>query len=190
MRNAFEFAPPNAQNHRIRGVQHAHGGPFMTPAPPPPMAAPLALLMAMAAILLAGCEPARPPPPLPPDAPAPSEIASALAQLPAPYSSGDYLAGRRVYLRCRGCHLIQKGAGARVGPNLHGIVGRASGQAAGFVYSPAMANAHRIWDAPTLDAFLANPRENLPGTRMGFIGLRNEAERRDVIAYLRVEGER
>lgn len=149
-----------------------------------------ALLAALGFFALSACEPARPPPPLPPDAPPPEVIAAALAQLPAPYSSGDYLAGRRVFLRCRGCHLIQKDAGDRVGPNLHGVYGRASGSEAGFAYSPAMLGANRVWDGPSLDAFLANPRENLPGTRMGFIGLRDAEERRDVIAYLRVESVR
>ena len=149
-----------------------------------------ALLAALGFLALIACEPARSPPPLPPDAPAPEVIAAALAELPAPYSSGDYLSGRRVFLRCRGCHLIKEGAGDRVGPNLYGVYGRAAGSEAGFAYSPAMLAASRVWDGPSLDAFLANPRGNLPGTRMGFIGLRDEKERRDLIAFLRVEGAR
>ncbi len=148
------------------------------------------LLAGCAALVLLACEPARPPPPLPLDSPAPAAISAAIAELPAPYSSGDYLKGRRVFLRCRGCHLIKEGAGDRVGPNLYGVYGRAAGSVAGFAYSPAMLNANRIWDAPTLDAFLTNPRVDLPGTRMGFIGLRTEAERRDLIAFLRVESAR
>lgn len=144
----------------------------------------------LALLVLPACEPAKPPAPLPPNSPAPEIIAAAIAQLPPPYASGDYLAGQRVFLRCRGCHLLQKGAGARVGPNLYGVYGRMSGQMTDFPYSPAMLGAHRVWDAPTLDAFLANPRENLPGTRMGFIGLREEQDRRNVIAFLRVESAR
>lgn len=149
-----------------------------------------AFLAALGFLVLSACEPARSPPPLPPDAPAPEVIAAALASLPVPYSSGDYLAGRRIFLRCRGCHLIQKDAGDRVGPNLHGVYGRPSGSEAGFAYSPAMLGAKRVWDAPSLDVFLTNPRESLPGTRMGFIGLRDVQERRDLIAYLRVESAR
>jgi hypothetical protein len=41
-----------------------------------------------------------------------------------------------------------------------------------------------VWSPENLDAFLANPREFMPGTKMTFPGLRAAEDRRDLIAYL------
>jgi cytochrome c len=67
------------------------------------------------------------------------------------------------------------------------VFGRATGSVAGFQYSPALSGAGIVWDAAHLDAWLADPRGYLPGNRMAFAGLRNEIQRRDLIAYLMVE---
>jgi cytochrome c len=42
-----------------------------------------------------------------------------------------------------------------------------------------------IWDAEHLDVYLANPRSLATGTRMGFDGIPEAADRADLIAYLR-----
>jgi cytochrome c len=110
-----------------------------------------------------------------------------IASLPAPYNEANYEAGRRVFAQCRSCHTIEAGAPHRVGPNLHGVFGREIGTAEGFNYSaPVQAEDFR-WDAERLDHWLANPQTFLPGNRMAFAGVRNELQRRDVIAYLMVE---
>ena len=41
------------------------------------------------------------------------------------------------------------------------------------------------WDEANLDAYLANPRKAVKGTRMAFAGLRKDSQRQDVIAYLK-----
>lgn len=120
---------------------------------------------------------------------APAEIEAAIAALPAPYSQADYSAGRRVFAQCRSCHTIDAGAPNRVGPNLHGVFGREVGSIEDFTYSQAVRDADFTWDAAQLDHWLANPQTFLPGNRMAFIGVRDETQRRDLIAYLMVESE-
>jgi cytochrome c len=123
-----------------------------------------------------------------PVAPGPSpEDAKILASLPAPYNEGDLANGRRQFAKCRSCHVIEKGGDNRVGPALHGIFGRTAGTAAGFAYSPALKGAGFVWDGGKLDQWLADPKGFLPGNRMTFVGLKQEKDRRDVIAYIKVE---
>jgi cytochrome c len=123
-----------------------------------------------------------------PAAPGPSpEDAKILASLPVPYNEGDLANGRRQFAKCRSCHVIEKGGDNRVGPALHGIFGRTTGTAAGFAYSPALKGAGFVWDGGKLDQWLADPKGFLPGNRMTFVGLKQEKDRRDVIAYIKVE---
>lgn len=116
-----------------------------------------------------------------------SEMQAAIAALPAPYNAANYEAGRRVFAQCRSCHVIEEGAPHRVGPNLHGVFGREIGTAAGFNYSQPVQDANFVWDADQLDHWLQNPQTFLPGNRMAFAGVRDETQRRDVIAYVMVE---
>src|SRR3546814_8143092 len=88
------------------------------------------------------------------------------------------------------CHAVGEDAKNKVGPQLNGVVGRAAGTVEGFKYSKAMAAAGAgglVWSAAALDAYLADPKGYIKGNRMSFAGLRKEAERADVIAYLRSE---
>ena len=123
-----------------------------------------------------------------PAAPGPSpEDAKILASLPVPYNEGDLANGRRQFAKCRSCHVIEKGGDNRVGPAVHGIFGRTAGTAAGFAYSPALKGAGFVWDGGKLDQWLADPKGFLPGNRMTFVGLKQEKDRRDVIAYIKVK---
>lgn len=116
-----------------------------------------------------------------------NEQQAIVAALPAPYNAANYEAGRRVFAQCRSCHVIQAGGSHRVGPNLHGVFGREIGTAEGFNYSQAVRDASFVWDADHLDHWLQNPQTFLPGNRMAFAGVRDETQRRDLIAYLMVE---
>jgi cytochrome c len=58
-----------------------------------------------------------------------------------------------------------------VGPTLFGVVGRKAGALEGYAFSDAMKNANRTWDEATLDAYLADPRKDIPGVKMIFAGL-------------------
>lgn len=86
--------------------------------------------------------------------------------------------------KCAICHATAVGTGHTVGPNLHGVAGRAIGQAEGFTYSAALAGAGSQWDDTRLDAFLAAPNKAMPGTAMPFQGLKSAAERRHLICFI------
>lgn len=99
-------------------------------------------------------------------------------------AAGDAVKGKAVFAQCAACHKTDKTGKHSIGPNLMGVVGRASGTAAGFNYSPAMKAAKRAWNDKALDAYLAAPATAIPGNRMPYAGLKNPADRQNVIAYL------
>lgn len=104
---------------------------------------------------------------------------------------GDAMRGKIVYRKCKACHTVDKGGPSRIGPNLHGVVGRRAGAVEEFKYSDALterAESGLVWDAENLDGYLHNPRKFLKGGTMMFSGLRKEQDRLDVIAYMREEG--
>lgn len=96
-------------------------------------------------------------------------------------------AGEGLWRQCRSCHTADNGGRNGTGPNLFGVVGRAAGTVDGFRYSNPMqqaADGGLVWTPEELDAFLADPRDYMRGTRMSFRGLRDEADRAAMIAYL------
>jgi cytochrome c len=104
----------------------------------------------------------------------------------AALAAPDALRGEQVYARCLACHAL---ASDRVGPRHCGLLGRRAGSVPGFVYSPAMKNAHITWDEKTLDLFLAHPLKVVPGTAMTYDGVPDAQDRADLIAYLRQAGD-
>lgn len=114
-------------------------------------------------------------------------VSEEFAGLPAPYNTADYDVGRRTFRLCSSCHLLEEGAGHRVGPNLHGMFSRKVGEAEGFGYSTALMKADFQWTPEQLDQWLANPRGFLPGNRMSFSGVRRPDDRQAVIAYIMAE---
>ena len=101
-----------------------------------------------------------------------------VAAVPPP---GDAAAGKLEYAKCIGCHSPDRN---RTGPRHCGLFGRTSGTLPGYDYSEAMRNAAILWDSETLDRFLAAPMTVVPGTTMGFAGVADARERRDLVAYL------
>lgn len=130
-----------------------------------------------------------------PAAPAPAPAAEPAAAPAAPAAgatlqvaglTGNAAAGERIFGQCRTCHVVEPGVN-RVGPSLHGIVGRPAGSVAGYNYSTANKNSGATWDEQTLFTYLENPRQFMPGTKMAFVGLRDPQQRADVIAYLKTQ---
>lgn len=114
---------------------------------------------------------------------APAAIAPVTPLLAAANLENGATATRR---SCAACHTLNEGGRNGVGPNLWNIVNAAPGQVAGFNFSEAnRARADRPWDFESLNAFIANPRQYMPGTRMAFSGIANVQQRADIIAFLR-----
>lgn len=113
-------------------------------------------------------------------------LALALASAPvrADIGSGDVEAGAKAFLPCSACHSVAPGGGALIGPNLHGVVGRAVGSSPGFDYSPELKAVGGTWTPEQLDRFLTSPSAFAPGTRMGYVGVADPVERRALVAYL------
>ena len=102
-------------------------------------------------------------------------------------TGGDAAAGKLVFNKCHVCHTVIKGK-MKVGPSLFGVVGRTPGTLAGYKYSPAMiafGQGGAVWDEATLNTYLRGPQALVPKIKMFFPGLKDEKDRRDVIAYLK-----
>ncbi len=96
--------------------------------------------------------------------------------------------GEQVFRKCRACHQVGDTAKNAVGPLLNGIVGRKAGTIEGFNYSAANKDAGAgglLWTEDVLFKYLESPAAFMPKNKMAFAGLKDEAERQDVIAYLK-----
>ena len=105
---------------------------------------------------------------------------------------GDAVRGERAFQRCFACHSVDPDEPAKLeGPNLANILGRPAAQLSGFAYSDAMRNAAAaglIWDAATLNRYLADPDSLIAGTAMSAPPVRDAQERADLVAYLARSG--
>lgn len=99
-------------------------------------------------------------------------------------ASADAKKGEKIFKKCASCHNIVRGGANKVGPNLYGVVGRMKGVVSSFTYSQAMKQKGGRWDRKSLNLFLLKPKNYVPGTKMGFSGLRKDKDRADVIKYL------
>ena len=103
-------------------------------------------------------------------------------------SAQDVENGADVFKRCRACHDVGEKAKIKVGPILNGIVGRKAGTIEGFNYSDANKKAGAegwVWTEEKMMEYLLNPRAAMPGNKMAFAGIRDEQDRKDLIAYLK-----
>ncbi|RRI01557.1 cytochrome c family protein [Mesorhizobium tamadayense] len=109
------------------------------------------------------------------------------ALLPPIARAQDIEGGKTVFKKCAACHNADTKAN-KVGPTLKGVVGRAAGTVLGYSYSRAMKEvgaAGLLWDEPNLMEYLTNPKAKVPANKMGFPGLKNPDDIRNVIAYLK-----
>ena len=94
-------------------------------------------------------------------------------------------AGQDIFKKCLACHTPDKGGRNLVGPNLWGVVGRKIAQAPGFNYSDAMKNHPGDWTWEELAKYLHSPTEVVPGNRMQFPGVKDNADLADLLMYIR-----
>jgi cytochrome c len=88
------------------------------------------------------------------------------------------------YAQCIACHAIEPGKHG-VGPSLAGVFGAKAGSAAGYAYSEANKGSGLTWDEATLDEYLTAPMKKVPGTKMTYAGMRDPAQRKAVIEYMK-----
>lgn len=119
-----------------------------------------------------------------------AEDTAKLASLPAPYKDADLANGKRQFAVCKTCHTTENNGPNRVGPNLHGIIGRTAGTHASFAYSDGLKAAGFKWDYAKLEEYLTNPKAVIKDSRMAFAGIPAANNRRDVIAYVAVESQK
>jgi cytochrome c len=106
---------------------------------------------------------------------------SALAQEP------DLEAGASQFRKCMACHAVGEDATNRVGPVLNDVFGRRAGTYSGYRYSKVMVAAGKaglIWTHETLAQHLASPRDFVVGNKMNFVGIKDETDLANVLAYL------
>lgn len=112
-------------------------------------------------------------------------ILALLTTVAAAQAAGDAKAGQKVYLsRCQSCHAVQKNGPNKLGPLLFGVMGRKAGTLPGYTYSRPVKNSNILWTDDKLRAWLRQPNQTMPGTRMAFAGLSNPKQIDDLIAYM------
>jgi cytochrome c len=48
-----------------------------------------------------------------------------------------------------------------------------------------MKNSGIVWDETSIDAYVADPKGKIPGNKMVFVGIKDEADRKNLIAFLK-----
>jgi cytochrome c len=106
---------------------------------------------------------------------------SAIAQ------EGDVAAGETVFKKCAVCHIADTDKN-KVGPSLNHLFGRTAGTHPDFAYSAAMkaaGTAGLVWDEATLRDYLHDPKLKVKGTKMVFVGLKDDGDITNLLAYLK-----
>lgn len=97
----------------------------------------------------------------------------------------DAVAGEKVFAVCKACHQIGENAKNVVGPTLNGLMGRKAGSVPGYSYSVANKDSGITWDESTFREYIKDPKAKIPGTKMIYVGLKDEQRTTDLIAFLK-----
>ena len=115
-------------------------------------------------------------------------IAALLVATTTAASGQDVAAGETSFRKCLPCHAVGEDARNKIGPILNGLEGRQSGTIEGYSYTPANKDANITWSDASFKEYMADPRGKIPGTKMVFNGIKNEAEVASLWAYLKQFG--
>jgi len=58
----------------------------------------------------------------------------------------------------------------------------------GSITPPANKSSGIVWDEQAFDKYIRAPMQEMPGTRMAFVGIKNEKDIGDLWAYLKQVG--
>ena len=108
----------------------------------------------------------------------------ALAFASGTAAAADAKKGKKVFNKCKACHAMKAGKN-KLGPSLHGIIGRKAASVPKFRYSKAMKVSGLTWDEETLRKFLEKPKKLIKGTRMSFAGIKKQKQMDNLIAYIK-----
>lgn len=111
----------------------------------------------------------------------------ALSSFDARAEEGDATAGATVFKKCAICHIVDTDKN-KVGPSLNGLFSRKAGTHPDFAYSVGMkaaGDSGLVWDETTLRDYLHNPKVKVKGTKMAFVGLKDDQDITNLIAYLK-----
>jgi cytochrome c len=146
------------------------------------------LLTAFSNLVMSPRTPKMPGFALPTSGPA-TEAASGPAEpaappLPVLLGKADAKKGEQFAKVCQTCHNFEKGAGAKIGPPLWGVVGRPIASVPGFAYSDSLKGVGGNWTYEALNVMVGSPKAEAPGTKMTFPGEHDPQKRADILAYL------
>jgi cytochrome c len=151
------------------------------------------LLVAFSNLVFAPQNPAVPGFKLPTSEPAAATAAAPAAApqepLPALLAKADAKKGEQAAKVCQTCHNFEKGAGAKIGPPLWGVVGRPIASIPSFSYSDSLKAVGGNWTYEALNTMISNPKMEASGTKMAFPGERDPQRRADILAYLQTLSE-
>ncbi|CAN0532586.1 unnamed protein product [Laminaria digitata] len=102
-------------------------------------------------------------------------------------NAADAAKGKKVFNKCKACHTLATGK-HRIGPSLAGVFGRTAGTAEKYKFSKAMKKAGAdglVWTPETMSEYLKKPRTYIKGTKMTFAGLKKQADKDNLMAFLK-----
>jgi cytochrome c len=99
--------------------------------------------------------------------------------------NGNPTRGERDFRACAPCHSLEPDRNM-TGPSLANLWGRKAGSLPSFErYSDALKSSGIIWDDRSLNAWLINPQQMVPGNDMPFEGIKDSGVRADLLAFLK-----
>src|SRR4249920_2073313 len=113
-----------------------------------------------------------------------------LSASPVVSQEGDAALGARAFRAYAACHSVEANRNM-TGPSLADVWDRKAGSVSSFSrYSEAIKSSDVIWNEKTLDGYLENPAQFLPGNHMTFPGVPDEKTRKSIIAFLKQAGDK
>ena len=111
-------------------------------------------------------------------------VAIAIVAASAGAAAQDAQKGEQDFAVCRPCHAIGPDAANMLGPELNGLDQRHAGSVPGYSYSDANKNSGIVWNQSSFTRYIQNPQAMVPGTKMFFVGIKDQQQIKDLWAYL------